>query len=106
MTDAETWRMLSLIAFKYGEISEGRCVQLTKMKREDIRDEMNKVCGKFRPMDELALELAALVREAEKAEVLLTSFASFIESWNVKIDRDRSGQIERFREAIRKAKLA
>lgn len=52
--------MLALIAFREGEISEGRCVELTGLRRNDIRDEMKKRVGAFSPYSEASDELDAI----------------------------------------------
>lgn len=44
--------LLGLIAYKYGEISEEKCVEITGMRRDKIREEMTLRCGAARPLDE------------------------------------------------------
>ena len=60
-------RLLALIAYRHGEISEGRCVELAKVSRHKIRDEMHRRCGKFSPLDESERENEELRRRLEAA---------------------------------------
>lgn len=68
--DSDTLKFLALIAFKHGEISEGRTVELTGMSRDKIRDEMHKRCGKFKPLDEALAELQAVKEKLAKAHTI------------------------------------
>jgi len=55
-------RLLALIAFRDGEITEERCCELIGCKRTDVREEMRKRTGMCSPYTEThnALELAAM----------------------------------------------
>lgn len=58
--------LLALIAFREGEISEGRCVELTGMTRYEIRDEMKKRTGAFSPYSEACQSLEGIERVCRK----------------------------------------
>lgn len=59
-------RLLALIAYRAGEISEGRCCELAGLSRNDIRDEMHKRCGKYQPYDEACREAEEWKRKYEE----------------------------------------
>lgn len=67
----DTIRLLALIAYRDGEISEGRCVELTGMSRDKIRDEMFKRVGKFRPYDEAEAEAQHWKKEYEELAAIV-----------------------------------
>lgn len=77
--DDKEIRLLALIAFRAGEISEGRAVELTGFSRNEIRDEMHRRCGKFSPYTEVSNELEALKARIGKHE---TKTASIDTAWN------------------------
>lgn len=56
-------RLLALIAYQHGEISIGRCAELSGCKRSDIQDEMHRRCGRFSPYDEACREIEELRRQ-------------------------------------------
>lgn len=59
-------RLLALIAFRDGEITEERCCEIIGCSRNEVRDEMHKRCGKFNPYTETCNELESANRELER----------------------------------------
>jgi polyhydroxyalkanoate synthesis regulator phasin len=61
-------RLLALIAYRDGEITEERCKELTGWKRDDIRKEMERRTGRFSPYTEACNEIDELKRRIAMLE--------------------------------------
>lgn len=58
-------RIMAMIAYREGEISEERCCEIAGIKRTELRDEMLKRCGMYRPFTELSEEVEQLRNRVE-----------------------------------------
>lgn len=79
--------LMALSAYRNGEISEGRCVDLTGWGRDKIRDEMYKRIGKYNPYDEA-------MREAEGWKRKYESLLNAVAGWGALAREAKSAAME------------